>query len=169
MILSLISAMSKNRVIGLNNSLPWDIPEDLKYFKDQTKGKIMIMGRKTFDSLPGLLPKRFHVVISRTEKSTDNNLVKFVKTLEEAIDYSEFLLKNQNWPEEVFIIGGGEIYKQSLSVANKIYLTEIENEYKGDTFFPEFDKEIFKKISSLKSSYKQDHNDITLYYNIYQK
>ena len=133
--LSQISAMSKNRVIGINNQLPWHLPEDLQFFKEKTKGKIMIMGRKTFDSLPKPLPGRFHIVISRQKLESSNSMVKYVENFSAAFHLAKSL---QNiWPEEVFIVGGGEIYRQTLPFTNTLYLTIIEKNFEGDAYFPE--------------------------------
>lgn len=136
MILTHVTAMSQNRVIGTQNKLPWSIPEDLKFFRDTTKGHIMIMGRKTFDSIGAKpLPQRYHIVISRQDLQSTNPLVKFVKTLDEAIEAAKPL--TAQWGEEVFIVGGGEIYKQSMNITDKIYLTVIYKDFEGDTLYPE--------------------------------
>lgn len=136
MIISQISAMAKNRVIGISNVLPWEIPEDMKFFRSKTKGHIMIMGRKTFESLGTPLPGRFHIIITRQKDyHYEHPQVKVVSTVADAIALAKDLLPQ--WPEEVFIIGGGEIYKESLSVTNKIYLTIIEKDFEGDAYFPE--------------------------------
>ncbi len=136
MILSQISAMAKNRVIGINNNLPWEIPEDMKFFRAKTKGHIMIMGRKTFESLGTPLPGRFHIIITRQKNyHYEHPQVKVVGTVNEAVALAKTILPE--WPEEVFIIGGGEIYKESLPVTNKIYLTIIEEEFDGDAYYPE--------------------------------
>ena len=148
MILTQILACSENRVIGTQGGLPWDIPEDMQFLKDTTKGHVMIMGRKTFDSFNGrALPKRFHIVITRDPSkhsfpSTESSPVVFVKNLEEAIELAR--TQTAKWGEEVFIIGGGEIYKQSLPYTNKIYLTQIHKEFPGDTYYPEIDENVFK-------------------------
>lgn len=136
MILSHITAMAKNRVIGINNTLPWNLPEDMKFFRTKTSGHIMIMGRKTFESLPKPLPQRFHIVITRQDDySLNHERVKVVKSIEEAIKLAQSLIGE--WPEEVFIIGGGQIYKESLSYVNRVYLTIIEKAFEGDAFYPE--------------------------------
>lgn len=136
MILSHVTAMSQNRVIGSQNKLPWNIPEDLKFFREKTKGHIMIMGRKTFDSIGAKpLPGRLHIVITRQDLHSENPLVKYVKNLQEAIEYAKPL--TGQWGEEVFIVGGGEIYAQSMSVTDKIYLTVIHQNFDGDTYYPE--------------------------------
>lgn len=144
MILSLVAAMAKNRTIGNNNKLIWHLPEDLEFFKTTTKNKIMIMGRKTFDSLPKTLPNRFHIVISRSTPEKHQDRVVFVKSVDESIAKAQELIK-QGWPDEVAVIGGAEIYKLFIPIANKIILTELNKDYEGDTFFPEFDKSKFRE------------------------
>ncbi len=144
MILSLVAAMAKNRTIGNNNKLIWHLPEDLEFFKTTTKNKIMIMGRKTFDSLPKTLPNRFHIVISRSTPDKQQDRVVFVKGVDESIAKSQELIK-QGWPDEVTVIGGAEIYKLFIPIANKIILTELNKDFEGDTFFPEFDKSKFRE------------------------
>jgi dihydrofolate reductase len=134
MILSHIVAVDKNWAIGKDNKLPWHLPEDLKFFKETTSGKIMIMGRKTFDSLGRLLPGRMHIVISRSPiESTKENLV-YVSSLDKAIELANSMIPK--WPSEVFIMGGGEIYKQSMDLVDRLYLTQIDKVVDGDTFYP---------------------------------
>lgn len=134
----IIVAISKNRVIGGDNKLLWNYPEDLKRFKKLTTGSVIIMGRKTFESIGRLLPNRKNVIITRKlDYSIEGAEV--YNSLEEAIDM---------YPN-CFIIGGGEIYKQSIQYADKIYLTLIKEEYEGDTYFPELGDE-WKKIKNEK-------------------
>ena len=148
MILTHIVACSENRVIGVQGDLPWSLPEDMKFFRDTTKGHIMIMGRKTFDSFHGrALPQRYHIVITRDPSkhsfaSTESSPVIFVASIDEAIDHAKSL--TSTWGEEVFIIGGGEIYKQAMPVTDKVYLTLIHQEFKGDTFYPQVDENVFE-------------------------
>lgn len=129
---SIIVAKSKNNVIGSNGSIPWSVPKDLKYFKELTEGNTVIMGRKTYESLPENkkpLPNRINIVITRDSNFKANGCI-VVGSLEEA------LLKADN-KNDTFIIGGGEIYKQALNFVDKIYITEINEEFVGDTYFPE--------------------------------
>ena len=129
--ISIIVAKSNNNVIGSNGSIPWNVPKDLKYFKELTEGNTVIMGRKTYESLPKdkkPLPNRINIVITRDSNFTANGCM-VVGSLEEAI------LKIDN-RKDTFIIGGGEIYKQAINFVDKIYVTEINNEYEGDTYFP---------------------------------
>lgn len=143
MILSHIVAVSENEVIGKDNSLLWKIPEDLAYFKKRTTGKILIMGRKTFDSLKKPLPNRFHIVISKSNLDSNFESVKFVNSLASAYTLAERMTLREKWPEEVMIVGGGEIYRESLKDADFLYITRIPGNYEGDTHYslrlpPEF-------------------------------
>lgn len=138
MILSAVVAMAENRVIGVDNDLPWHLPEDLQFFKETTKGGIMIMGRKTFESIKKPLPGRFHLVITRNpDYIYEHERVLVVRSLAEALEKARELIPN--WPEEVFMVGGGEIYAQSMSHLDRIYLTRIHREYQGSAKFPEFE------------------------------
>jgi dihydrofolate reductase len=132
--LSLIVAVAQNNVIGHNNQLIWHLPNDLKQFKRLTTGHCIIMGRKTFDSIGKPLPNRTSIIISRNpDFQIDNCLT--VSSLNEAIKKAKELGET-----EAFIIGGAEIYRLSLSLVDKIYLTEVHHTFEGDTFFPEIDK-----------------------------
>jgi dihydrofolate reductase len=128
---SLIVAIGKNRVIGVNNTLPWHLPEDLKRFRALTTGHHIIMGRKTYDSLGRLLPDRTTVIVTRNQAYKVEGAI-VVHSLKDAIAAC-------GDDEEVFLIGGAELYKDGLKLANKLYVTEINAEYEGDAFFPEFD------------------------------
>lgn len=160
MILAHIAALSKNYVIGNQGKLPWNIPEDLQFFKEKTKGHIMIMGRKTFDSLPGVLKNRMHIVISRRPAPEGLNRpdVVFTTTIEQAIGVAK--QHHEQYPGEVFIIGGGEIYAQSLPLTNKLYLTMIDQEFEGDAHYPKFNENEFmlveksERTSPIKYSFR---------------
>ena len=129
--ISIIVATSKNRVIGNNNSLIWKLPADLKRFKQITTDNTIVMGRKTYESIGKPLPNRRNIIITRdTNYLVDN--CEIVNSLEEAL-----MLCNN----DCFIIGGGEIYKQSIDIADKIYLTLVQEDFEGDTYFPEIGKE----------------------------
>ncbi len=151
MILSAIAAMARNRVIGKNNQLPWHLPEDLKFFKEKTKSRVMVMGRKTFDSITVRsgkpLPGRFHIVITRNENYRfEDPLVQVVPNLKIALELAHMLTDKYEakFGTEVFVIGGGEIYRETLEILNRIYLTVIEQDFEGDAKFPEFDEKDFK-------------------------
>ncbi|HSH72502.1 MAG TPA: dihydrofolate reductase [Methylophilaceae bacterium] len=137
--LSLIVAVARNRVIGVNNTLPWHLPEDLKRFRALTMGHHIIMGRKTYESLGRLLPGRTTVIVTRNAGyQVEGALV--AHSLQDAI-------KLCRADPEVFLIGGAELYQDGLKLANKLYLTTIDAEYEGDAFFPEFDSHAWLKIS----------------------
>ncbi|QZA76639.1 dihydrofolate reductase [Deefgea tanakiae] len=138
---AIISALGQNRVIGINNQLPWRLPEDLKHFKALTMACPMIMGRKTFESLPGLLPGRPHWVITRNADFQAAGAICFT-SIEAAIAAA----KSADYAT-VFIIGGGEIYQQSLALADELYLTEVALSPVGDAYFPEFDREKWQEVS----------------------
>ena len=156
MILSAIAAMARNRVIGKDNKLPWNLPEDLKFFKDKTKSKVLIMGRKTFDSIIAHsghpLPGRFHIVITRNESYRfEDPMVQVVPNLKIALELAHMLTDKYEakFGTEVFVIGGGEIYKQALEIVNRIYLTVIDQDFEGDAKFPEFDEKEFKLTQKM--------------------
>lgn len=130
--ISLIVATAQNNVIGGDNKLLWHISEDLKRFKQITSGNTIIMGRKTFESLPGVLPNRKHIIITRDKTySVDNPAVEVIHNINDIIN------SFKNSPVEVFIIGGGEIYNQFINSVDKIYLTKVLKDFEGDTTFPE--------------------------------
>lgn len=148
--LSLIAAINENYVIGKDNKLPWHISEDLKRFKKLTTGKALVMGRKTFESLPGILPNRKHIIITKNMNYTyDNDNVEIVHNIND-------ILKYKDSEDEVFIIGGGKIYAEFLPYCEKLYLTKVHSNQSGDTYFPKFD------INNYEIIENEDHesNDI---------
>lgn len=149
--LSIIAALNENFIIGNNNKLIWHFPEDLKRFKALTMGKTIIMGRKTFESLPGILPGRKHIVITKNQDYSHENVV-IVHDINKVIN-----LKNTS--EENFIIGGGKIYKALLPYASKLYLTKVHSKQSGDTFFPRFNEDNYTVIEDIKHP---DYDFITL-------
>jgi dihydrofolate reductase len=129
--LSISVAVANNNIIGGNNQLLWNIPQDLKRFKKNTINKTIIMGRKTFESLPGILPQRMHIVLTKdTTYKIDSKNVLIVHSLD------EILTSYYNSKEEAFIIGGGQLYNSTIDYCNKIYLTKIYKDFNGDTYFP---------------------------------
>jgi dihydrofolate reductase len=127
--ISLIAAIGKNNELGKGNDLLWHMPADMQYFRDTTRGHTVIMGRKTFESLKSPLPNRKNIVITRDENYKKEG-IEVVHSLQEALNKAESEL-------EVFVIGGAEIYKQSIPIADKLYITKIDAEDKdADTFFP---------------------------------
>jgi dihydrofolate reductase len=141
--ISIISAMSENRVIGKGNQLPWDLPEDLKRFQKITSGHPVIMGRKTYDSMGKPLPKRTNLVITRN-RSFHPEGVNVFESLPMAL---EFCKKNQFG--EIFIIGGGEIFKQAIPYTEKFYLTILHRHVEGDTFFPDIDFKPYTLVEKI--------------------
>lgn len=129
--LSIIVAMANNSVIGINNSLPWHLPEDLKRFRALTIGHHIIMGRKTYESLGRLLPGRTTVIVTRNKNYQIQGAL-IAHSLEQAISLC-------GDDSEVFLIGGAELYQTGLKLADKLYLTEVSLDVAGDAFFPEFD------------------------------
>lgn len=152
MSISMIAAVGRNLELGKNNDLIWHFKEDMKFFKNTTMGHTVIMGRKTFESLPKALPGRKNIVLSLNPNYTADS-AEVISTVEEAVELSK--------DSEVFVIGGGKIYELMLAYADKIYLTEIEDECKNaDTYFPTFDKKIYKReviasyeVASIKFSH----------------
>lgn len=130
MLIAMVAAMAANRVIGLDNQMPWHLPADLKHFKAVTLGKPVVMGRKTFESIGRPLPGRRNVVISR-QAAPQDSAVEWVNSVEQALT----LLADA---PEVMIIGGAEIYRQCLPLATRLYLTEIDLETAGDAWFPDY-------------------------------
>lgn len=136
--ISIIVAVARNGVIGDKNNMPWHISEDLRHFKRVTTGHPVVMGRNTYLSLGRPLPGRTNVVVSRTVKEIEGCRV--AKSLEEA--FAMFPAD-----EEVFVIGGAQIYAQTMAVADRFYLTRVEHDYEGDTSFPEWDRGQWRLVS----------------------
>ena len=138
----IIAAVAENRVIGKNGDIPWHIPEDLQHFKEKTEGSTVVMGRKTFQSLPDSftpLPNRENIILTTSDFSPEDESVELANSLEEAWE------KAKN--EKIYIIGGAGIYKQTLEDADKMVLTEIHKEYEGDTYFPDFLEENWREVN----------------------
>lgn len=138
--LAILAAVSANHVIGLNNSLPWHLPADLKHFKQLTTGHIVVMGRRTFDSIGKPLPDRINVVLSR-QCDFDVPGIITVRSIQEVLDHFT------NDDRQIFVIGGAEIYRQTLPLCQRLYLTEIQQDFTGDTFFPEYDRNSWLEVS----------------------
>ena len=143
--LAIIVAMANNRAIGKDNKLLWHLPEDLKYFKRITMGKPMIMGRKTFESIGRPLPGRLNIVVTR-QAEWNYDGVKVVSSIDDAMRVAEaqaFI----DGTDEVMMIGGAELYKATLPVADKIYLTRVDANIEGDAFFPELSDDDWQEVS----------------------
>jgi dihydrofolate reductase len=148
--ITLIAAVAENNALGKDNQLLWHLPDDFKRFKSITSGHYIIMGRKTFESFPKPLPNRTHVIITRQKDYNPEGCI-VANSLDEAI---------QSCPkqEDIFIIGGGEIYKQSIEIADKIDITRVHHSFNADTFFPEIDLEKWQLVFEEFHSKDERHN-----------
>lgn len=141
--ISHIVAASRNNVIGRQGELPWHIPEDMQFFREKTKGKALIMGRKTFESVGHPLPNRLNVVVTHQPGYKAEGAY-VVSSIQEGIEYCK---KHQDkYGDEIFIIGGGEIYRQSMDLVDIIYLTRIHQDFEGDAVYPEVDPNEFVEV-----------------------
>ncbi|RMQ48430.1 Dihydrofolate reductase [Pseudomonas cichorii] len=147
--LSLIAALGENRVIGVDNSMPWHLPGDFKYFKATTLGKPIIMGRKTWDSLGRPLPGRLNLVVSR-QADLQLEGAEVFSSLEAAVVRAEQWAQEQG-VDEVMLIGGAQLYAQGLEQADRLYLTRVELSPEGDAWFPEFDVEHWALVSTVEN------------------
>ena len=164
--ISIIAAVAKNRVIGLANRMPWSLPADLQHFKKLTINNIVVMGRKTLESIGSPLPKRINVVFSRSDVAEDvlrvSDIDEFFLLLERKIITGEWMEK------EIFIIGGATLFELFLPYARKLYLTRINENFPGDTYFPLYDEDEWLLISSEKGP-KDEDNPYDYDFLLYQK
>jgi dihydrofolate reductase len=154
MIISLIAARSRNGVIGRNNDLPWKLPDDMKYFMTTTRGHVVIMGRKNYDSLPASykpLPNRTNVVVTR-QRAFHAPACVVVHDMNQALEVAR-----KNNESETFVIGGAEIYALALPSADRLYLTEIDADIQGDTYFPSFEREEWRVTSRTHHDADEKH------------
>lgn len=163
MIISHIVAVSRNFVIGRNNKLPWKMPEDSNYFHKVTDGHIVIMGRKNYEANGKALKNRTNIVITRTEAFKPKDAL-VTDSISNALSIARSYL-----PEEIFIVGGGEIYKQTLELVNRIYITVIETEITGDTYYPRISFSDYHIISSLKKIADEENPFDHTYYILEKK
>ena len=160
--INIIAAVSANGAIGKSGAIPWDIPEDRAYFRRLTIGNICIMGRVTYESIGRPLPDRINIVISSRKKFAADNL-RTVSSLGEALKLAKNCVKLSGRDMEIFICGGERLYREGLSFADRLYLTELDDEYDGDAFFPEFDRNIF----ALKQRERKD--GLALSFSVYER
>lgn len=154
MILSIISAIGKNNEIGKANTLLWNLPADMKHFKETTSGHPVIMGQKTFESIGRTLPNRRNIVLTKDENFRKDG-IEIVYSIDELID---LLSKTTEKDDECFIIGGGQIYKLFIDKADKLYITHVNVEFPdADTFFPTIDENVWQKTKS--SPYVKDEQN----------
>lgn len=167
--ISIIAAIGKNNELGKGNDLLWHMPADFKHFKDTTTGSPIIMGRKTFLSIGKPLPGRKNIVITR-DKTFKQQGIEVVHSLKEALETSRQDIDEQDIDEkEVFVIGGGEIYKQAMEVADKLYITHVDMADKdADTFFPEIIPIVWNEVSHEEHK-KDDKNPYNYTFSIYEK
>ncbi len=160
-----IVAAAKNGVIGKDGELPWSIPEDMKWFRERTKGRALIMGRKTFEAVEHPLPKRLNVVVTRQKDYKPKNAgdaqtpVVVVSSLPEALEYCKKVAAQ--YMNEIFIIGGGDIYHQSVPLVDTIYLTRIHRDYKGDATYPDPDPKQFKLVEQIDRTQPEPFSFLT--------
>jgi len=150
MIISIIAAMDRNRLIGNNNQLPWHLPADFAHFKSVTMGKPIIMGRKTFESIGKPLPGRINIVLSRNPDTCFEGVV-CVSSFEDAVAAVPGI-------EEIMIIGGSTIYEMLLPQVNRMYLTYVDAEFEGDAWFPDFDNSQWHESEVVKRSADEKNN-----------
>jgi len=150
MTVSIIAAIGRNRELGKNNKLLWNIGEDLKHFKTTTNGHAVIMGRKTHESIGRVLPKRINIVITR-DANYKSGGCEICSSLDEALKLAE-----KRGEKEAFVIGGGEVYKQAISLADKLYLTIIDASFDADTFFPDYSE--FNKVISSENHKDENYS-----------
>jgi len=156
----MIVAHADNRIIGKDNDMPWHLPADLAYFKKTTLGKPVIMGRKTYESIGRPLPGRLNIVISR-DASYSAQGITTVTSVEQALEAAGNV-------EEIMVIGGGAIYAHCLPAANRLYITHINASIDGDTQFPEYDLNVWKKVSS-DTRQPDEKNSYELDFAVYEK
>lgn len=152
MLLSLIVAASENNVIGKGNAIPWHLPDDLKFFRSKTEGHPIIMGRKCYESIGKPLPNRENIIVTR-DQTYDAPGCEVSSSLDEAIMFA----KKKTDREEIFVIGGGEVYAQALPFANRIYMTRVHATIDGDIFFPEIDAATWKEIERTEHPADDKH------------
>ncbi|WP_234109284.1 MULTISPECIES: dihydrofolate reductase [Chryseobacterium] len=159
--ITLVVAMGLNREIGIDNLLPWHLPKDLKHFKEITSNHPIIMGRKTFESIGKPLPNRTNIVVSRKKDWFEEGIL-IVGSLKEALKFA------QKIDEDIFIIGGGNIFEQTMDIADKLEVTEIKTTIDADTFFPEIDEKIWKKTGEVCHE-KDEKNNFDFCFQTYEK
>ena len=164
--ISHVVALSNNNVIGVDNNLPWSLKTDLAHFKDYTTNKIIVMGRKTFESIGKPLPNRKNLIISNT--LNEINGANIYKSTEEAIKNAKEMCINNEIYNEIVIIGGGYLFRDTLKITNKLVLTEVDCEIDGDVFYPRVNLEEWNQVSA-KKFLKDSNNDFNFVVKVYEK
>lgn len=160
--INIIAAVAKNGVIGSDGRIPWHIPEDMKYFRKTTTGGIIIMGRRSYEEIGRPLPERQNIIVSVSRTFCGKDLIT-ARSLSHALELAEAFIRVNECSGEIFLCGGAKIYNEGLSVADRLYLTEIDREYDGDTFFPQFSRDEFRLISETRC------DNAGLYFNVYDR
>lgn len=158
---TIVVAMGEKNEIGADNKLLWHLPKDLKHFKDLTSGHPVIMGRKTYESIGKALPNRTNIVISRKKDWFQEGIL-IVGSIKEALKFAKKI------NEEVFIIGGGNIYEQTMEKADKLEVTLVKTELKADTYFPKIDPKVWKKTNEIFHE-KDEKNEFDFYFQTYER
>ncbi|HLQ71427.1 MAG TPA: dihydrofolate reductase [Bacillota bacterium] len=161
--ISLLVAMDNNRVIGLNNDLPWHLPNDLKFFKQKTTNQTIIMGRKTYESIGKPLPNRKNIVLTNKEAHDFPGEIDIIRNIEMIMELSK-----QQPDKELFVIGGANVIKQVLPFADRMYITWIDDIFEGDTFFPAFSNADWKLVKKEKGE-KNERNPYDYYFLQYDR
>jgi len=159
--ITIIAAIGKNNALGKDNQLLWRLPKDLKHFKIMTENHPIVMGRKTYESIGKPLPNRTNIVVSRKENWFSEEIL-IVSKLKEAVKFAKKI------DEEVFIIGGGEIYNQTMELADRLVITYVDQDFEADTFFPKIDLKIWQKTDE-EFHPKDEKNDHDFYFQTYEK
>ncbi|WP_312076643.1 dihydrofolate reductase [Chryseobacterium sp.] len=158
---TIVVAMGEKNEIGADNQLLWHLPKDLKHFKELTSGHPVIMGRKTYESIGKALPNRTNIVISRKKDWFQEGIL-IVGSIKEAVKFAKKI------DEEIFIIGGGNIYQQTIDLADKLEVTLVKAELNADTFFPKIDSKIWKKTNEIFHE-KDEKNEFDFYFQTYER
>ena len=164
--ISHVVALSNNNVIGVDNNLPWNLKTDLAHFKDYTTNKIIVMGRKTFESIGRPLPNRKNLIVSNTLNEINGAYI--YKSTEEAIKNAKEMCINNEIYNEIVIIGGGYLFRDTLKITNKLELSEVDCEIDGDVFYPKINLEEWNEVSS-KKFIKDSDNDFNFVVKVYER
>ncbi|MCG2793317.1 MAG: dihydrofolate reductase [Weeksellaceae bacterium] len=159
--ITIIAAIGRNNALGKDNQLLWRLPEDLKHFKSLTENHPVVMGRKTYESIGKPLPKRTNIVVSRRENWFEEDIL-IVSKLKEALKFAKKI------DEDVFIIGGGDIYKQTMDLADRLEITFVDEDFEADTFFPNIDMKIWQKTNE-EFHEKDEKNKYNFYFQTYER
>lgn len=159
--ITIIAAIGRNNALGKDNRLLWRLPEDLKHFKSLTENHPVVMGRKTYESIGKPLPNRTNIVVSRRENWFEEDIL-IVSKLKEALKFAKKI------DEDVFIIGGGEIYKQTMELADRLEITFVDEDFEADTFFPNIDLKIWQKTNE-EFHEKDEKNKYNFYFQTYER